>query len=272
MAEVVSRICRAVIGLELQDLKFRGARIVSSILFSLYSCSASTYGRKCVSEANWATWFGVPGSRNVVFIGGGVGSTVGPCSGGGVELEDARFDPLSRANSSAMLAVMLAANWLTVPSSAVMRAWSSEADDVSGTRGRGAPEDVGGGSVPEGRLNMPEVCLQESEAAEHVSGAIENEPGPEHKRKPTSLCARWPVESGVGPSEGKTGASTNPRDGRSRAPLHALGPTSRSGGPSPCLSVRLEHVLKPTPSEAPCSPRPPHESQQARNGVYFVPP
>ncbi|OWM83564.1 hypothetical protein CDL15_Pgr008349 [Punica granatum] len=44
-----------------------------------------------------------------------------------------------------MLAAMLAANWLTVPSSAVMRAWSLEADDVSETCGRGAPEDVGGG-------------------------------------------------------------------------------------------------------------------------------
>ncbi|OWM84429.1 hypothetical protein CDL15_Pgr026437 [Punica granatum] len=44
-----------------------------------------------------------------------------------------------------MLAAMLATNWLTVPSSAAMRAWSSEADDVSETRGRGTPEDVGGG-------------------------------------------------------------------------------------------------------------------------------
>ncbi|OWM86014.1 hypothetical protein CDL15_Pgr011891 [Punica granatum] len=40
---------------------------------------------------------------------------------------------------------MLAAIWLTVPSSAVMRAWSSAADDVSETGGRGAPEDVEGG-------------------------------------------------------------------------------------------------------------------------------
>ncbi|OWM76744.1 hypothetical protein CDL15_Pgr004956 [Punica granatum] len=40
---------------------------------------------------------------------------------------------------------MLVAIWLTVPSSAAMRAWSSEVDDVSGTCGRGAPEDVGGG-------------------------------------------------------------------------------------------------------------------------------
>ncbi|OWM75164.1 hypothetical protein CDL15_Pgr012650 [Punica granatum] len=79
-----------------------------------------------------------------------VGSAVGPCLEGGVELEDARFGPLSRANSSAMLVVMLAASWLTVPSSAVMRAWSSEVDDVSETRGRGAPEDVGGGRYIEG--------------------------------------------------------------------------------------------------------------------------
>ncbi|PKI62707.1 hypothetical protein CRG98_016902 [Punica granatum] len=67
-----------------------------------------------------------------------------------VELEDARFGPLSRANSSAMLVVMLAANWLTMPSSVAMRAWSSEADDVSETRKRGAPEDIGGGRCIEG--------------------------------------------------------------------------------------------------------------------------
>ncbi|OWM75363.1 hypothetical protein CDL15_Pgr021079 [Punica granatum] len=52
-----------------------------------------------------------------------------------------------------MLVVMLAANWLTVPSSAAMWAWSSEVEDVSETRGRGAPEDVGGrrcvGGAPE---------------------------------------------------------------------------------------------------------------------------
>ncbi|OWM65116.1 hypothetical protein CDL15_Pgr027186 [Punica granatum] len=40
---------------------------------------------------------------------------------------------------------MLVATWLTVPSSAAMRAWSSEVDDVSGACGRGAPEDVEGG-------------------------------------------------------------------------------------------------------------------------------
>ncbi|PKI65575.1 hypothetical protein CRG98_014075 [Punica granatum] len=81
-----------------------------------------------------------------------VGSAVGPYPEGGVELEDARFGPLSRANSSAMLVVMLAANWLTVPSSAAMRSWSSEADDVNETRGRGAPEDVGGWRCVEGAL------------------------------------------------------------------------------------------------------------------------
>ncbi|OWM78328.1 hypothetical protein CDL15_Pgr001049 [Punica granatum] len=45
---------------------------------------------------------------------------------------------------------MLATSWLIVPSSAVMRAWSSEADDAGGTRGRGAPEDVGGERCVEG--------------------------------------------------------------------------------------------------------------------------
>ncbi|OWM91093.1 hypothetical protein CDL15_Pgr002687 [Punica granatum] len=58
-----------------------------------------------------------------------------------------------------MLVAMFAVNWLTVPSSAVMRAWSSEMDDVSETRGRGAPEDVGGGrcvgGAPEYAGNMP---------------------------------------------------------------------------------------------------------------------
>ncbi|OWM77793.1 hypothetical protein CDL15_Pgr011154 [Punica granatum] len=58
-----------------------------------------------------------------------------------MELEHARFGPLSRASSSAMLVAI----WLTVPSSAVMRAWLSEADEVSEAGGRGAPEDIGGG-------------------------------------------------------------------------------------------------------------------------------
>ncbi|OWM68489.1 hypothetical protein CDL15_Pgr020695 [Punica granatum] len=107
-----------------------------------------------------------------------VGSAVGPCPEGGVELKDAQFDPLSRANNSAMLVVMLAASWLTVPSSAAMRAWSSEVDDVGETRGRGAPEDVGVGDVSKGRLNTPVVRSRELEAAEHVSGVAKNEPGP----------------------------------------------------------------------------------------------
>ncbi|OWM70992.1 hypothetical protein CDL15_Pgr002261 [Punica granatum] len=41
---------------------------------------------------------------------------------------------------------MLAAIWLIVPSSAVMRARSSVAAEVNETGGRSAPEDVGGGS------------------------------------------------------------------------------------------------------------------------------
>ncbi|OWM73825.1 hypothetical protein CDL15_Pgr015125 [Punica granatum] len=40
---------------------------------------------------------------------------------------------------------MLAAIWLTVPSSAVMRAWSSVAAELNEAGGRGAPEDAGGG-------------------------------------------------------------------------------------------------------------------------------
>ncbi|PKI32732.1 hypothetical protein CRG98_046877, partial [Punica granatum] len=55
--------------------------------------------------------------------GPGVGSVIGPCLGGGVELEEARLGPLSRASSSAMLVAI----WLTVPSRVAMRAWSSVA-------------------------------------------------------------------------------------------------------------------------------------------------
>ncbi|OWM70930.1 hypothetical protein CDL15_Pgr019171 [Punica granatum] len=39
---------------------------------------------------------------------------------------------------------MLVAIWLTMPSSATMRAWSSVAAEVSEAGGRGAPEDAGG--------------------------------------------------------------------------------------------------------------------------------
>ncbi|OWM77026.1 hypothetical protein CDL15_Pgr010114 [Punica granatum] len=45
---------------------------------------------------------------------------------------------------------MLVANWLTVPSSAAMQAWSSEVDDVDEICGRDAPEDVGGGRCVKG--------------------------------------------------------------------------------------------------------------------------
>ncbi|OWM71006.1 hypothetical protein CDL15_Pgr012383 [Punica granatum] len=58
-----------------------------------------------------------------------------------------------------MLVDMLATSWLTVPSSAAMRAWSSEVDDVGETRGRDAPKDVGGGKcivgAPEDAGSMP---------------------------------------------------------------------------------------------------------------------
>ncbi|OWM69338.1 hypothetical protein CDL15_Pgr003939 [Punica granatum] len=47
---------------------------------------------------------------------------------------------------------MLVAIWLTVPSSAVMWAWSSEADAVSEAGGRGALEDIEGGRCVEGAL------------------------------------------------------------------------------------------------------------------------
>ncbi|OWM72874.1 hypothetical protein CDL15_Pgr023279 [Punica granatum] len=69
------------------------------------ACSVSGAGASMFSGA-WVG--GIPGA----------GSTVGPCSGGGVELEEARFGPLSRASSFAMLAAI----WLTVPSRVVMRA------------------------------------------------------------------------------------------------------------------------------------------------------
>ncbi|OWM68466.1 hypothetical protein CDL15_Pgr026155 [Punica granatum] len=62
-----------------------------------------------------------------------------------------------------MLVVMLAASWLTVPSSAARRGWSLEADDACITGGktcgggapeyvRGVPEGVGGGRYTEGAL------------------------------------------------------------------------------------------------------------------------
>ncbi|OWM73914.1 hypothetical protein CDL15_Pgr008064 [Punica granatum] len=89
----------------------------------------------------------------------GRGTALGASGGGkgivnGVELEEARFSPLSRANSSAMLVVMLVASWLTMPSSAAMRAWASKVGDVCTVcgeiHGGGAPEDVGGGRCIEG--------------------------------------------------------------------------------------------------------------------------
>ncbi|PKI55770.1 hypothetical protein CRG98_023838 [Punica granatum] len=59
------------------------------------------------------------------------------------------------ASSSAMLVAI----WLTVPSSAAMRAWSSEAEGVCEARARGAPKDVGGwrcvGGAPEYARSMP---------------------------------------------------------------------------------------------------------------------
>ncbi|OWM77550.1 hypothetical protein CDL15_Pgr016948 [Punica granatum] len=117
-----------------------------------------------------------------------VGSTIGPCPEGGVELEEARFGPLSRANSSAMLVVMLAASWLTVPSSVTMRAWSSEVDDACTGGGKtcgGEPPSTSEaclkmpaeGDVLRERLSTPVVGLRELETAEHVSRAAENEPG-----------------------------------------------------------------------------------------------
>ncbi|OWM64344.1 hypothetical protein CDL15_Pgr009267 [Punica granatum] len=112
--------------------------------------------KACSEDKNAAggrgTAVGAGGGGKGTWVDGiqGAGSIVGPCPGEGVELKDARFGPLSRANSSAMLVVMLTASWLTVPSSAAIRTWSSEVDDGSETRGRGAPEDVEGGRCIEG--------------------------------------------------------------------------------------------------------------------------
>ncbi|OWM80229.1 hypothetical protein CDL15_Pgr012360 [Punica granatum] len=53
--------------------------------------------------------YSIGGARASTFTGAwtggahGVGSTVGPGPSGGVELEEARLGPLSRASSSAML-------------------------------------------------------------------------------------------------------------------------------------------------------------------------
>ncbi|OWM77028.1 hypothetical protein CDL15_Pgr010116 [Punica granatum] len=107
-------------------------------------CSVGGAGASTFSGA----WFG--GAH-------GVGSIVGPGPGGGVELEEARLGPLSKASSSAMLVAI----WLTVPSRAAMRAWSLVAVEVGEAGGRGAPEGAGGGDVLEGRRNTPGVRLQE---------------------------------------------------------------------------------------------------------------
>ncbi|OWM80214.1 hypothetical protein CDL15_Pgr012345 [Punica granatum] len=56
------------------------------------------------------------------------------------------FRDLGRWNPRASSSAMLVAIWLTVPSSAVMRARSSVAAEVNETGGRSAPEDIGGGS------------------------------------------------------------------------------------------------------------------------------
>ncbi|OWM77831.1 hypothetical protein CDL15_Pgr009378 [Punica granatum] len=66
------------------------------------------------------------------------------------------------------------------------------------------------------------------------------------------------------------GASANPRGGRGYVPFCALGPTTRSNGPSPDLDVQLGRVLESTPSEAPCNLRPLHGNRQARNGAYSL--
>ncbi|PKI46858.1 hypothetical protein CRG98_032754 [Punica granatum] len=114
-------------------------------------------------------------------VGGahGVGSTVGPGLGGGVELEEARLGPLSKASSFAMLVAI----WLTVPSSAAMQAWSLVAAEVGEAGGRGAPEDTGGGR-----------CV--GRAAEYPGST------------PAGVRAR-----------AKTGASANPRGGKVARPF-----------------------------------------------------
>ncbi|PKI52667.1 hypothetical protein CRG98_026943 [Punica granatum] len=104
--------------------------------------------RKVAGGRGTAARAGVSGAH-------GVGSAVGPSPGGGVELEEARLDPLSRASSSAMLVAI----WLTVPSSAAMRGWSSEVEGVCEAHARGAPKDVGGWrcvrGAPEYARSMP---------------------------------------------------------------------------------------------------------------------
>ncbi|PKI49803.1 hypothetical protein CRG98_029780 [Punica granatum] len=100
--------------------------MVSSIFFILLSCLVSASRKKCVGGAKGATRIGVPGSRQVVFMGGvvgagaaatspsgarvggaqGVGSTVDSCARGGMEFEDVLFGPRSKAIILAMLAAI----------------------------------------------------------------------------------------------------------------------------------------------------------------------
>ncbi|PKI72788.1 hypothetical protein CRG98_006817 [Punica granatum] len=122
-------------------------------------------------------------------VGGiqGVGSVVGPCPGGGVELEEARLGPLSRMSSSANVSGHLVDRAL---------------------EGRNAGLVIGGGG--DSRSRAPYVwtppvpiCILT------IGGALlgKNRTYDEKERninvKPASLCARWPPESGVGLSEGK---------------------------------------------------------------------
>ncbi|PKI37960.1 hypothetical protein CRG98_041649, partial [Punica granatum] len=78
---------------------------------------------------------------DVYSVGGAGASTFSGAWVGGVELEEARLGPLSKASSSAILVAI----WLTVPSRAAMRAWSLVAADVGEAGGRGALEGAGGG-------------------------------------------------------------------------------------------------------------------------------
>ncbi|PKI62000.1 hypothetical protein CRG98_017586 [Punica granatum] len=72
------------------------------------------------------------GRGTAVGAGGGGYGLVKVCSVGGVRA--------STASSSAMLVAI----WLIVPSSAAMRAWSSEAEGICEACAKGAPKDIGG--------------------------------------------------------------------------------------------------------------------------------
>ncbi|PKI46998.1 hypothetical protein CRG98_032623 [Punica granatum] len=140
------------------------------------------------------------------WVGGtqGFKSTVGPYPRGGVELEEARFGPLSKTMSSAMLAAI----WLIVPLNVVMSPSNvtMRAPSVVVDGARVSGDGLGGGTTPKCAGGAPAGVGGRRRSAQFrpAERALGRQAGP-GVRDLGRTRGDWVARAGTGPQKGALG-------------------------------------------------------------------